>query len=136
MEELAYISLKPSRIARYLHLTVTLLALFALVSSGLLWWLKIILAGLLVVSGWQWWRDRCMPVQAIACADGQWRVWTSCGETHVELTLAPLVLSWLVVLQWRAPHNGKRYGLALWPDSAHQDDLRKLRVFLRFGQSS
>jgi hypothetical protein len=137
MEELAYISLAPSRVARYVHLGATLLALLAFSSSGMAGGLKIILASLLVVvSIWQWRKGEDLPVLGFACVKGQWCLWTPGGEHGVEMMCEPLVLSWLVVLQWRYKESGKRCALALWPDSASQDDLRRLRVFLRFGPVS
>lgn len=137
MEELAYISLTPSRMARYVQGIAVALALSALWISGLAWWLDIFLSLLLVaILLRQWRRDREVWVQGLDCAGGRWRLWTSRGEQTVELRREQLVLSWLVVLQWCDPVSGKSAALALWPDSASPDDLRRLRVFLRFGPVS
>jgi hypothetical protein len=56
----------------------------------------------------------------------------------VELVNEQLVLPWLVVLNFRIneageKNPGKIYILALWPDMATADDLRRLRVWLRYG---
>lgn len=133
MEDLPWIPLKPSRIARHLHGGVAVLAILALWCSALPWWLNTIMTLLLAAAArWRWQRDTCLLVSGLACREGTWLLRGASGELRAELVGEQVVLPWLVVLQWRDLQGNKPVSLSLWPDSAVQDDLRRLRVFLRY----
>jgi len=142
MEDLSFIALKPSRIARNLHVVLALLALLALCLSGVgsIW--KVLLALLLLWAAlWQWRRDQSVPVKGLSCKSGRWCFLINDREYQGELCGEQRVLSWWVMLQWREDTMQKKTMqkkkvLALWPDSADPEDLRRLRVFLRYGQAN
>lgn len=139
MEDLSFIALKPSRIARNLHVVLALLALLALCLSGVesIW--KVLLTLLLLWAAvWQWRRDQSVPVKGLSCKSGRWYLLIDDREYQGELCGEQRVLSWWVMLQWREDamqkKTQKKKVLVLWPDSADPEDLRRLRVFLRYGQ--
>lgn len=87
---------------------------------------------------WQWRRLRraAQPVRRIDIdARGAWRL--TCGDGRgldLRLTHAPLVLPWLVALEFRAA-DGRRHDLLLLPDMLDADAFRRLRVRLTRGAS-
>lgn len=65
--------------------------------------------------------------------DGEgWWLADRSGEQPLDLRGERLVTSWLIVLNFITA-AGRRIALVLPPDSASADDLRRLRVALRFG---
>lgn len=133
MEELSVISLKPSRIAIYLQGIVWILAMVAIVISGFSWLLKSSLILLLLTAFYQVNTQRKIMISCISFGQQQgWIIMRDKKKFVVELQGEQLVLPWLVVLQWREKESRQQGALALWPDSAQKDDLRRLRVFLRF----
>lgn len=139
MDRLTAILLKPSQITVYLHGAVLLLALVALWLCGLMWWWKLIATvTLLAAALWRYKQHKQLPVAAIGCEQGEWWGCVDEQKTFIELVSAQLVLSWLVVLRFRIKelgekNAGKKYTLVLWPDTASAEDLRRLRVCLRYG---
>lgn len=102
MEDLSFIALKPSRIARNLHVVLALLALLALCLSGVesIW--KVLLTLLLLWAAvWQWRRDQSVPVKGLSCKSGRWYLLIDDREYQGELCGEQRVLSWWVMLQWR-----------------------------------
>lgn len=134
MDRLTNIILKPSCIALCLHAAVLCLSLIALWLCGLSWWLKLFLSILLLCTGiLQHKKQKCLFVSAIGLEQEKWWALLQNRKVRIELVNEQLVLPWLVVLNWREAGTGKKYALVLWPDMAHADDLRRLRVQLRNG---
>ena len=88
---------------------------------------------------WQWrgLRGAARWVRRIDIdARGAWRLAYGDGrQLDVRLTRAPLVLPWLVALEFRAP-DGRRHDLLLLPDMLDADAFRRLRVRLTLAQST
>jgi hypothetical protein len=124
MDKLNVITLKPSRIAVYLRAIVFLLSVIALWLCGLDVAFKILLTVMLsALSVWDYCQQKQLPLAVI-------------DVEQIELVDEQLVLPWLIVLSFRVntpgeKNGGKKITLALWPDMAHADELRRLRVFLR-----
>ncbi|MGE0858274.1 MAG: protein YgfX [Gammaproteobacteria bacterium] len=82
---------------------------------------------------WQWMRLRGAArwVRQIEIdTRGAWRLAYADGRRlDVRLTHAPLVLPWLVALEFRAA-DGRRHDLLLLPDMLDPDAFRRLRVRL------
>lgn len=139
MDKLSTIAIKPSRIARYVHLAVLLLAIAALWWCGLSLWIKSLLTALLLcVGAWQYQQLKQPTVSAFGLEQEQWWALIQNQKINIELVNEQLVLSWLMVLTFHVNQSGKKefekkYSLVLWPDSAHHEDLRRLRVVLRNG---
>lgn len=137
MERLTTITLQPSRMAFYLHRAILLLSLLALWLCGLSWWWKVAISAALLAAAlfyekkWHETKHKQLPVSALGCEQAQWWVLVGDDKRLVELVGAQVVLSWLVVLSMREKNSGKKYALALWPDMACGEDLRRLRVWLR-----
>lgn len=126
------IELIPSRLLGLLLLGVTVLALAAIhlaaVPAAIGFALGVAVIGLGVL-GWR----RASPVARLRivadgrlqCRDGaaEWRDAEVVGDTFVSAAL--------IVLRYRTPGRGVR-SLSLLPDSAGADDLRRLRVSLRW----
>lgn len=133
MDGLSPLPLTASRISFYLYLVLTVLAAASVMLSGISLLLKILLILLLLLLV-------CMPQSTppahIGCSTGQWWMQERSGPEPVHLVLCGdvLVLAWLVVVKFRRCDNGKTITFALWPDSADSEDLRRLRVFLRYGK--
>lgn len=133
MDGLLPITLKPSRGAFYLAIAAALLAVLAVWLSGLDALVKSLLTALLV---WVIAHRQAGPPVTLGCTNGQW--WLLDQGCHhrvpVERRGDLCVLAWLVVMKYRRSDNGKTLVLALWPDSADSEELRRLRVFLRYGK--
>ncbi len=126
------IRLKPSRLLGLLLAGMALLALAAIsgaaLSAGWQWALAIAVAGLI---GWGWQRGRRLPGLRLGpdgrlqCrdAEAEWR--------DVEILGDSFVSAGLTVLRYRIDGQRAR-SLTLLPDSADADDLRRLRVSLRW----
>jgi len=63
---------------------------------------------------------------------GQWFLQCEDKEIAAELCGEQLVLPWLIVLNFKELSSRKKHSLTLWLDSADKEELRKLRVFLKF----
>lgn len=137
MEELACISLKPSRIAMGVRRIVLAMSLAAIGLSGLSWTFKGCLGLLLLLAG-LYDRDKQGKAVITGIGYGEQRGWVMINQEKVAVDLQgeQLVLPWLVVVQWQERESRKKGALALWPDSAATDDLRRLRIFLRMGSIS
>lgn len=127
------IELKPSRRLRWLFAAMTALALAAVWLAALPPWLQggstVALAGL-VLHG----RRRATWPRLRIAADGRLQVRAGTGPWREIETLADSFVSpVLIVLRYRPP-DGRVRSLALLSDSAPADDLRRLRVSLRWAR--
>lgn len=135
MDRLDIITLKPSCISLRLHLGILLLALASVLLCGLSWLIKIPLV--LCFSG------RLFPVRnhfrvvKMGFEQGHWWAIVDNGEMignkmKIQLIGEQLVLPWLVVMNIRVEDSRQKHSFVLWRDTADKDDLRRLRVFLRY----
>jgi len=118
-------------IAIALHALAVLAALDApdpWLSAGLL--LLVLASAGVTARNWR----RCTRADAVRAIErdgaGRWWVETGAGE-RLEVVLAslPVISRPLVALSFRT--DGRRWDLALLPDSAEPDQLRRLRAVLR-----
>jgi toxin CptA len=126
------IELKPSRLLGLLLAAMLLLALLGVYFAALPTAPKLAL-GLVVIGlvAWRWWR-RPPPSKLRIMADGRLQCRDAQAEWHdAEVLGDSFVSTGLIVLRYRMP-GGKLYTLTLLPDSASADDLRRLRVSLRW----
>ncbi len=143
MERLDKIHLRPSRCFRHLCCIVYGLALLAIAVCGLPLAGKALLLFVWLIQAYFCWRNSLRPVTALAFSQCQWRLFclSSDGATTrehtVELCAEPVVSGGLVVLAFRELHSEsypvRYHNLAIWFDSVDREDLRALRVFLRYG---
>lgn len=70
------------------------------------------------------------PLDALGFADSQWQLYREEELVTVELVQST-VWTWLVVLNFREADSRKKHSLVLWPDSANEQQLRRLRIVLR-----
>lgn len=133
MDGLSPLTLKSSRLALSIYLVLVVFAAGSVMLSGLSLLLKSLFILLLVLFVCV--RRSTPPVQ-LACTAQQWWMQEQPGHEQIALELCGdvLVLAWLVVVKFRRRDNDKTVTLALWPDSAGSEDLRRLRVFLRYGK--
>jgi hypothetical protein len=133
MDDLPLIQLRPSRIGRYLFFLLACLTATAVVISGLSWSYQwIVLAAVVMLVWFQCKMFSALTVSALRCASGQWFVCIQGKEVLVDLHREAMVMPGLITLCVRESQTGRKYDLVLWSDSAAADDLRKLRVLLRF----
>ena len=127
------IELKPSRWLGLLLLGMAALALAAIALAALPATIRLVLAvGVIGLVAWRWRRARSacdLRIKGdgrLQCRDGQgeWRDIEVLGDT--------LVSTALVVLRYRIAASDGVRSLVLLPDSADADDLRRLRVSLRW----
>ena len=126
---------QPSRImGRYL-LATHLLALVSLYLSGLNPGLIGFLSLAIVCHGVHVYRQSYLlvgsdVVRQVLHKNSRWFLVMADGrQIAADLTGDIIVLEWFVSLQFR--HGSKAYPVVLWKDSANQDELRHLRVWLR-----
>ena len=126
------IELKPSRRLGVLLAGMLLLALAALYLAALPGSLQLLLG--MVVTGlgvWGWRRGR-PPASLRIAADGRLQCLDDADEwREAEILGDSFVSTALIVLRYRAAGEPVRI-LTLLPDSAAADDLRRLRVSLRW----
>lgn len=129
------IELKPSRLLGLLLLVMAALALAAIRLAVLPVAVQLALGAVVTgLSAWGWRQARCTEALRMT-TDGrlQCRDEQQGGWADVEIMGDSLVSPALIVLRYRA--SGKRVrSLTLLPDSADADDLRRLRVSLRWAR--
>lgn len=130
------VQLCPSRQLATFMVLAHVLAVAGLCLSSLPAWLCVLVAATVLIHlqrSWHTW-FLASAERELRYRNGDWFLL----EQRDEQPLTPLgewlVTSWLVVLQFRR-QNGKRLSLVLPPDAAQPDELRRLRVLLRFGLS-
>ena len=126
------IELKPSRLLGLLLAGMALLALIAICLAALpgsvQLALGVVVAGL---SGWGW-RRASQPARLRIAMDGSLQGLDEAAEwREVEVLGDSFVTTGLIVLRYRLGDQPAR-SLTLLPDSAPADDLRRLRVSLRW----
>ena len=128
------IELKPSRRLGLLLAGMLLLALAALYLAALPGGLQVALVLLITgFSAWRWRRISTMERLRIA-ADGRLQCLDEAGEWRAAEVLGDSFVSTaLIVLRYRIEGRPAR-SLILLPDSAAADDLRRLRVSLRWAR--
>lgn len=126
------IELKPSRLLGLLLAGMLLLALIAIHLAALPGSVQLTLGiAMLGLSGWGW--RRAMPRERLRIvADGSLQCLDGAAEWRdAEVLDDSFVSAGLIVLRYRFDGQPVR-GLTLMPDSAPADDLRRLRVSLRW----
>lgn len=128
------IELKPSRLLGLLLLGMAVLALTAVYSSALPGAVQLVLAAALIgLSAWSW-RQTRHPDALRLTVDGRLQSMNEQGEWgDAEVLGDSLVTSALIVLRYRTP-DGHVRSLTLLPDSTTPDNLRRLRVSLRWAR--
>ncbi len=126
------IELKPSRLLGLLLAGMAALALAAVHFAALPGAARLALAAAVIsLSGWGWRQSR--PIESLrVTADGVLQASEKQGDWRdVEVLGDSLVTPALIVLRYR-PCGGRVRSLTLLPDSTTPDDLRRLRVSLRW----
>ena len=127
------IELKPSRLLGLLLAGMALLALIAIYLAALpgsvQLGLGVAVAGL---TGWSWRRQVSQPACLRIAMDGSLQSLDEAAEwREAEVLGDSFVATGLIVLRYRTGDQPAR-SLTLLPDSAPADDLRRLRVSLRW----
>lgn len=126
------IELKPSRLLGLLLVGMALLALFAIYLAALPGSVQLALAAVVAgLCGRGWWRASKLARLRIA-ADGQLQGLNDADAwCDIEVLGDSFVSTGLIVLRYRFDGQVCR-SLTLLPDSASADDLRRIRVSLRW----
>lgn len=127
------VSLRPSRQLAYLLAAAHVLAAVAVLTLHAAAWLKTGLLALLIASAFHSLRRvGQMPVSALHLDPrGECAITTKVGARETAILLSETtLLPGLIVLALDIA--GRRHPLVLLPDSAPVDDLRRLRVWLRY----
>jgi toxin CptA len=128
------IELKPSRLLGLLLLGMAALALAAIHLAALPGILQLGLGAIVIGLGARGWRQR-LPVATLRiAADGRLQCLDDAAEWgDAEVSGDSFVSLLLIVLRYRTTDK-QRVTLVLLPDSADADDLRRLRVSLRWAR--
>jgi hypothetical protein len=129
---------RPSRILLVIGGGVHILAGVAVVVCSLPLWIKVgLMAGIALVLirfGWQYgYRRGDGFIGRIERLDGVWRLETGGGSVHRARLTGGYAHPLIVILNFRLESGGRR-SLALLPDAADAEALRRLRVWLRTRQ--
>ena len=127
------IELNPPVWLRVLMAAMGLLALLSIVLANLPGQVQAMLVvGLLAAGGWGFWRVR-KPLPGLKLKpDGQIQISVANADwSNAEVLPGSFVSSGLSVVRLRTA-DGQIHGLTLLPDSASPDELRRLRVSLRW----
>ncbi|HQQ74891.1 MAG TPA: hypothetical protein PK031_07035 [Pseudomonadales bacterium] len=130
MERPLKILLEPSRIGQSYYITITALCVLSIGLASLpLWgqallWALVFWRGFLVVKS-----ERILCCQQLEYCSGSWRLHVGNVLSEAELAKNVFIGFGIVVMQFILP-SGKPVRLLLWPDSATDECLRKLRFFL------
>ena len=126
------IELKPSRRLGLLLAGMTGLAWAGLWLAALPLWIKLGLGVGVVALAVRGWREARQPVRLRLQADGGVQLRSETGDWEdIEMCGDSYVSTVLVILRYRTA-DGQAHTLALLPDSADAEDLRRLRVSLRW----
>lgn len=122
----------PGRLACLLHGVALPMIMLSGLPRG---WQAAALALVLASAVWHaWFRQLpAMPAGLRLLPDGRWGLhWGGVAEAEASLLDGVYRSSWLIRLPLRLD-DGRRLNLMLWPDSAPTEQLRGLRVWLRWG---
>lgn len=126
------LELRVSRALRLGLLAVAVLALLAVVSTGVPTALRVALAMAVLAAAAT--GDACLRgvagLRLTLAPEGDWHLVTAAGAAQTLRQVHSAEVGPLIALALRAP-DGKVRRLALLPDSADRGDLRRLRVWLR-----
>jgi len=126
------IELKPSRLLGLLLVGMAMLALFAIYLAALPGSVQLALAVVVAGLGGRGWQRASQLARLRIVADGQLQALDNAGEWRdVEVLRDSFVSTGLIVLRYRFDGQACR-SLIMFPDSASADDLRRLRVSLRW----
>lgn len=94
-------------------------------------WLKLALSFVLLLFALRYLRAKQRPYSEMHFVAEDIRLQGLAGEVSCRLLPGSFVHTWLIVLRLR-DERGRRFPLVIWPDAAHVDDLRRLRVRLQW----
>lgn len=129
------LSLRPSRLVSKGLLALYALILPSLWLANLPWWGSLGLSLALLLAAYWHRRVQAQPVPELLrlLPDGGWMiVWPSRMEELAQLADGVYCSRYLIRLPLRLD-DGRQLRLMLWPDSAEANELRRLRVWLRWG---
>lgn len=130
------VRLRPSLALASFIATIHLLAAVAVWFSALSLWICLALNTVVVLSLLASLRQHHqLGYRQLRYDDQQWWLADAAGDKPLELVGEYLLTPWLLVLRFTV-QAGHRITLVLPSDSADVDDLRRLRVLLRFGLRS
>ena len=128
------VAFRPSRLQRVLQLAawVWLAVIWLLYVAG---WLRLLGLALTASAAWYALR-RPLPIGSLTVGSGGEAVlFLQPQQIAVAAILrGGMVLPWLQLLHWQTD-GGRQIYQAVWPDSADTEELRRLRVWARWGQA-
>lgn len=130
MERPLKILLEPSRIGQSYYIAITALCVLSIGLASLPVWGQGLLTGLVFWRGFLALQsERVLFCQQLEYCSGSWRLHVGGILSEAELAKNVFIGFGIVAMQFILP-SGKPIRLLLWPDSAADECLRKLRVFL------
>jgi toxin CptA len=128
------LTLRPSRIYAAVLLPAAALASAGIGFADLPTWVRAVAAtGLLAGMAQAWRQQKSRPLGLRISQSGQMEILLDDWQA-ANIQGQAVVLPWLISLT-AILENGAAKKLVLWPDSADADTLRKLRVWLKWGNS-
>ncbi len=127
------LTLRPSRICKALMVLVLALALTAVWLAEMPVLVRITLVAALLVAIAQFWRRHMrQPLGLRISQSGELSVQQGNDWRKAEILGQPVAWIWLIYLRLKL-EDGTKWSLRLWPDSADEEGLRRLRVSLKWG---
>lgn len=130
MERPLTILLKPSWVGQSYYIALMILCGLSIGLADMPLWAQGLLLALVLWRGFLAVQsERILFCQQLECCSGSWRLHVGGILSEAELAKDIFIGFGIVAMQFILP-SGKRVRLLLWPDSAADECLRKLRVFL------
>lgn len=130
------LQLQPSRQLAGGVVITHLLATAAVWLSVLPRWVSLLITLAVLLHLWHWLQGHWLGLdnRELRYRGGEWSLSSESGEASLRPLGEWLVTSWLIVLRFTQA-DGRQLNLVLPPDSGPPEELRRLRVVLRFSLS-
>lgn len=128
---MALYTIAPSRVHRYVIVSLHLAAALAVFIADLPWPARWMIWTVVGAHLYVFWPARIET--RIECDDrGGLRIQAGEEWRDARVLAGSTALPVLIVLRWRGTDDGKRGTLCVWPDSMPGNERRRLRVWLRW----
>lgn len=100
------------------------------------WWLSGAISTAVLLSAFvSWSHHRWKGEKELQYSEGRWYWLVDYDKTEMLLAGEYFVSSWMIVMRFKPVDRFKKQALVLLSDSADKQDLRRLRVLLRYSLS-
>lgn len=131
------VDLQPSRLARHWAIIAHGLVFAAVLFLNFPPWYLAAYTLVILASLWWCWRKIPMPsVETLECREDGSIAWVVDGDQRVGHIQANTLIHPVITAVTLKGVEGEVVRVVLWPDSAPAEQLRQLRVWLRWGEAA